>query len=150
MVTEIQHRKVLETLVINFTEAFNREDIEAVMSYFSDDAVYEEFTGVENVGLSAIRKSLEPQFSGVFGKMRFHTEDMFIDTSKGKAMVRWLLTLEEEERAGAYRGLDFGRVNWVSGYPQEDPIERMYRTEYRNRYGDIYPHRPDPADFTRR
>ncbi len=113
MVTEIQHRKVLETLVINFTEAFNREDIEAVMSYFSDDAVYEEFTGVENVGLSAIRKSLEPQFSGVFGKMRFHTEDMFIDTSKGKAMVRWLLTLEEEERAGAYRGLDL--LHFING-----------------------------------
>ena len=49
MVTEIQKRNVLETLVTNFTEAFNREEIEEVMSYFSDDAVYEEFTGVENV-----------------------------------------------------------------------------------------------------
>ena len=106
MVTEIQKRNMLETLVTNFTEAFNREEIEEVMSYFSDDAVYEEFNGVKNVGLSSIRKSLEPQFSGKFGKMRFYTEDMFIDTSEGKAMVRWLLTLEEKERAGAYRGLD--------------------------------------------
>ena len=106
MVTEIQKRNMLETLVTNFTEAFNREEIEEVMSYFSDDAVYEEFNGVKNVGLSSIRKSLEPQFSGIFGKMRFYTEDMFIDTSEDKAMVRWLLTLEEKERAGAYRGLD--------------------------------------------
>ncbi len=113
MVTEIQQRKILETLVTNFTEAFNREDIEEVMSYFSDEAVYEEFTGVKNVGLSAIRKAFKPQFSGVFGKMRFYTEDMFIDTSEGKAMVRWLLTLEEEKRAGAYRGLDL--LHFING-----------------------------------
>ena len=38
--------------------------------------------------------------------MRFHTEDMFLDVDAGKAMIRWVLTLEEENRAGAYRGLD--------------------------------------------
>lgn len=96
----------LEKLVIDFTEAFNREVIDDVMSYFVEDAIYDEFNGVRNVGLEAIRKAFEPQFAGKFGIMRFYTEDMFLDVNAGKAMIRWVLTLEEEERAGAYRGLD--------------------------------------------
>ena len=99
-------REALERLVIDFTEAFNREDIDEVMSYFADGAVYDEFTGVRNEGLAAIRKAFEPQFAGAFGRMRFHTEDMFLDVAAGKALIRWTLTLEEETRAGAYRGLD--------------------------------------------
>ena len=35
-------RAALEKLVIDFTKAFNREDIDDVMSYFTDDAVYDE------------------------------------------------------------------------------------------------------------
>ncbi len=99
-------RARLERLVIDFTEAFNREDMDEVMSYFAEDAVYDEFNGRRNVGRAAIRAAFVPQFRGDFGTMRFHTEDMFLDVDTGKAMIRWLLTLEEAERQGAYRGLD--------------------------------------------
>jgi len=99
-------RRELEKLTLEFTEAFNRDDIEAVMSYFADDAIYDEFNGARHQGKSAIRKAFEPQFAGKYGKMRFHDEDMFIDVEAGKALIRWLLTLEEEDRQGAYRGLD--------------------------------------------
>jgi len=106
MAIEIENQKALESLVISFTEAFNREDIDEVMSYFAEGAIYDEFNGVRNEGLAAIRKAFEPQFAGAFGTMRFHTEDMFLDITAGKAMIRWVLSLEEEDRAGAYRGLD--------------------------------------------
>ncbi len=99
-------RAALERLVIDFTEAFNREDIDEVMSYFAEDAVYDEFNGRRSVGRTAIRAAFVPQFRGDFGTMRFHTEDMFLDVDAGKALIRWLLTLEEAERQGAYRGLD--------------------------------------------
>ena len=99
-------RAHLENLVIEFTEAFNREDIDEVMSYFTDDAIYDEFNGVRHVGKNAIRAAFEPQFAGVFGRMRFHTEDFFLDVEAGKAMIRWVLTLEEKTRQGSYRGLD--------------------------------------------
>jgi len=99
-------RAELERLVIDFTEAFNREDIDEVMSYFADGAVYDEFNGARSEGRAAIRAAFEPQFAGAFGRMRFHTEDMFLDAAAGKALIRWTLTLEEETRAGAYRGLD--------------------------------------------
>jgi ketosteroid isomerase-like protein len=99
-------RAALEKLVIDFTEAFNREDIDEVMSYFAEDSVYDEFNGRRNVGKAAIREAFVPQFEGAFGRMRFHTEDMFLDVDAGKALIRWLLTLEEPHRRGAYRGLD--------------------------------------------
>jgi ketosteroid isomerase-like protein len=99
-------RAALERLVIDFTEAFNREDIDEVMSYFADDAIYDEFNDIRHVGRDAIRAAFVPQFAGAYGRMRFHTEDMFLDVDAGKAMIRWVLTLEEETRQGAYRGLD--------------------------------------------
>ncbi len=103
-------RQALEKLVINFTEAFNREDLDEVMSYFADDGIYDEFNGMRHQGKVAIRAAFEPLLSGDFGRACFHTEDMFIDLGEvpgtGKAMIRWLLTLEEDARAGGWRGLD--------------------------------------------
>ena len=99
-------RAALGKLVIDFTEAFNREDIDEVMSYFADDAIYDEFNAVRHDGKEAIRESFVPQFRGDYGKMRFHTEDMFLDVAAGKALIRWLLTVEEPGRAGGWRGLD--------------------------------------------
>ena len=99
-------RAALEALVVNFTEAFNRENIDEVMSYFAEDAIYDEFHGTRHTGAGAIREAFIPQFRGDYGKMRFHTEDMFIDVAAGKAMIRWLLTLETDERAGGWQGLD--------------------------------------------
>ena len=43
-------RAALEALVVDFTEAFNRESIEEVMSYFAEDAIYDEFHGVRHRG----------------------------------------------------------------------------------------------------
>lgn len=99
-------RADLEKLVIDFTEAFNREDIDEVMSYFADDAIYDEFNDIRHVGRDAIRAAFVPQFAGEYGRLRFHTEDLFLDVDSGKALIRWVLTMEEETRQGAYRGLD--------------------------------------------
>lgn len=99
-------RTDLEKLVIDFTEAFNHEDIDEVMSYFAEDAIYDEFNDIRHEGTDAIRAAFIPQFSGKYGRMRFHTEDLFLDVDGGKALIRWVLTIEEETRQGAYRGLD--------------------------------------------
>ena len=99
-------RAELAKWTVDFTEAFNREDIDEVMSYFADDAIYDEFNAVRHDGKDAIRAAFVPQFRGDFGKMRFHTEDMFLDVGSGKALIRWLLTFEEADRAAGWRGLD--------------------------------------------
>jgi len=74
-------RDKLAELVIRFTEAFNREDLDGVMSFMAEDAVYDEFNGTVNRGAAAIRASFVPQFRGDYGKLRFHTEDLFVDAA---------------------------------------------------------------------
>lgn len=96
----------LRRLVLDFTEAFNRDDLDAVMAYFAEDSVYDEFNGTRTEGKSAIRAVFEPQFRGDFGRIRFRTEDVFAEAGSGKALVRWLCVLEKDGKARAWRGLD--------------------------------------------
>jgi ketosteroid isomerase-like protein len=99
-------RATLASLVIRFTDAFNANDLDAVMAFLAEDAVYEEFTGVVNRGKAAIRAAFVPQFRGDFGKMRFETEDLFVDAGAGKALIRWVCRLETKRGPAGWRGLD--------------------------------------------
>jgi ketosteroid isomerase-like protein len=103
-------RAQIEDLVIRFTEAFNQDDLDGVMAFMADDAIYDEFNGTINRGKAAIREAFVPQFRGDYGVLRFHTEDLFIDTVSGKALIRWLCTLERGGRRRGWRGLDILHV----------------------------------------
>src|SRR4029453_5369683 len=81
-------REKLADLVIRFTEAFNREDLDGVMSFMAADAVYDEFKAPINRAAPATRAAFVPQFRGDYGKLRFHTEDLFVDAAAGKALIR--------------------------------------------------------------
>src|SRR2546427_12472380 len=76
------------------------------MSFIAEDAVYDEFNGTINRGTAAIRAAFEPQFRSDYGKLRFNTEDIFVDATAGKALIRWLCTLETKRGPSAWRGRD--------------------------------------------
>ncbi len=99
-------RVELAELVREFTDAFNREDLDGVIDYMGDDAVYDEFNGHRAEGAAAIRKAFEPQFAGKFGTIRFRQEDLIVDVEARSAMISWTYTLETTERFGGWRGLD--------------------------------------------
>ena len=99
-------RATLEALTIQFTEAFNRNDLDGVMAMMAEDAVYEEFTGTVNHGTDAIRAAFVPQFRGDYGKMTFDSEDLFADATTGKALIRWVCRLETKRGPAGWRGLD--------------------------------------------
>ena len=63
-------RAQLEDLVVRFTDAFNRDDLDGVMAFFAEDGIYDEFTGVRSEGKDAIRAAFAPQFAG-YGDTRF-------------------------------------------------------------------------------
>jgi len=77
-------------LVDDFTAAFNRNDLDAVMTAFADDAVYRPGDGSSHRGRAAIRAAFAPQFAGAFGAMRFDPEDQLIDEPARKAALRWI------------------------------------------------------------
>jgi uncharacterized protein (TIGR02246 family) len=99
-------RAQLLELTNRFMAAFNRNDLDTVMSFFSDDAVYDEFNGKHNEGKAAIRAAFTPQFTGAFGNMQFLDEDLFIDADTGKVMASWRCTLAVKGKPTSWRGLD--------------------------------------------
>jgi ketosteroid isomerase-like protein len=99
-------RQLLHHLTTRFIEAFNRNDLDTVMSFFTDDAVYDEFNGKRNEGKAAIRAAFTPQFTGAFGNMEFLDEDLFIDSDTGKVMASWRCTLSVKGQPTSWRGLD--------------------------------------------
>jgi ketosteroid isomerase-like protein len=96
----------LHDLVLRFTEAFNRDDLDAVMALFAEDGIYDEFNGRRSRGKAAIRAAFEPQFRGDHGRIRFEPEDLFVDEAAGKALIRWTCTVGREGRVLEWRGLD--------------------------------------------
>ncbi len=99
-------RAQLRDLTLRFTGAFNRDDLDTVMSFFAERAVYDEFNGQRSVGKAAIRAAFATQFDGTFGKVRFAREDLFIDPDAGKTLISWTCTLRTRRGPGAWRGLD--------------------------------------------
>ncbi|MGH7914213.1 MAG: nuclear transport factor 2 family protein [Candidatus Binataceae bacterium] len=99
-------RAHLVDLTSRFVEAFNRNDLNAVMAFFADDGVYDEFNGRRNAGKAAVRAALEPQFNGAYGEMKFLDEDMFVDPDAGKVMASWRCTLSIKGESTSWRGLD--------------------------------------------
>lgn len=100
----------LTRLTRDFTAAFNRDDLDGVMAYFTDDALYDQHDGRVSRGKEAIREALVPQFRGDFGRIRFDEEDLFVDPARSRALVSWTCTLERDGRTRAWRGLDILHV----------------------------------------
>ena len=99
-------RQQLADLTRRFMTAFNDNDLEGVMAFFADDAVYDEFNGTRNHGTDAIRTAFVPQFSGRYGAMQFLDDDLFIDADTGKVMASWRCTLAVKGQPTSWRGLD--------------------------------------------
>ena len=99
-------RQHLDELTQQFMTAFNTNDLDTLFSFFTEDAVYDEFNGTRNHGKEAIRAAFTPQFTGQFGQMQFLDDDLFIDADTGKVMASWRCTLAVKGQPTSWRGLD--------------------------------------------
>jgi uncharacterized protein (TIGR02246 family) len=80
----------IATLLEDFTAAFNRNDLDAVIAAFADDAEYLPGDGSVHRGRAAIRDAFAPQLGGAFGAMRFDLIDRLVDEPARKATLRWI------------------------------------------------------------
>lgn len=115
-------------LTKDFTDAFNRDDLDGVMAFFSEDAVYDQFDGSQARGLADIRAAFEPQFRGEFGTIRFHEEDVFVDLEAHKVLTRWTCTFENQGGKAGWRGLDIlhfvdGRITYKGTYAKAETLK---------------------------
>jgi limonene-1,2-epoxide hydrolase len=76
--------------ITKFLDAFNTNDLDRVMTFFSDEAVYEPGDGKTHRGKAEIRAAFEPQFNGAFGALQFDEHDRLIDAENRKAALRWV------------------------------------------------------------
>ncbi|USG62641.1 nuclear transport factor 2 family protein [Sneathiella marina] len=101
----LQSRAELSDLVDRFVDAFNRQNMEDVMSFFSEQAVYKDATGKSHEGKAAISKAFEPVLDGTLGKISFNGDDRFIDDATGKVMDSWTLHMFRGEGADKERSM---------------------------------------------
>ena len=99
-------REELLALTDQFVDAFNRMDLDDVVSFFSEDAVYEDSAGDRHVGHEAIRTAFEPLVGGSRGRIRFDGEDVFAEVETGKVLASWRLNLDKDGDVSVIRGID--------------------------------------------
>lgn len=87
-------RDSINSQVGAYLSAFNRMDLDEVMTYFADNAVYEPGDGSLHSGKGAIRRAFTPQFTHAFGTMVFDEEDRIIEAEAGKVMLSWTCIID--------------------------------------------------------
>jgi ketosteroid isomerase-like protein len=104
--TTSSERATLTQATQRFVEANNAVNLEVVMAFFSDDAVYEDIYGGSHIGKVEIRQALAPFFDGSFGKIEYVGEDLFVDADSSKIMIRWRCDMHLNGVSTSLRGLD--------------------------------------------
>tara|TARA_B100001939_G_C16911599_1_gene604870 strand:- start:90 stop:479 length:390 start_codon:yes stop_codon:yes gene_type:complete len=99
-------RDELIQLTNDFVDAFNRMNLDDVVSFFADDGIYEDSTGGRHIGHDAIRAAFEPLVGGSRGSIRFDGEDVFVETDTGKVLASWRLNLDKDGEVSVIRGID--------------------------------------------
>jgi hypothetical protein len=87
---EVKPATEIVDTINKYMDAFNANDLDTVMTFFSDDAVYQPGDGKTHKGKAEIRAAFEPQFDYAFGAMRFDELDRIIDGENRKLTIRYV------------------------------------------------------------
>jgi uncharacterized protein (TIGR02246 family) len=84
----------LADVIDEFVAAFNQNDLDRVMSFFSETAEYSPGNGTTHHGRAAIRAEFAPQFTGRYGAMRFEVHDRLVDHVQRRVAIRWVCRID--------------------------------------------------------
>lgn len=98
--------------VINkFNEAFNKHDVDGIMSLMTDDCIFENTRPVPDgerfVGQDKVRKVWEELFARS-PEAKFEAEEIF--ASGNRCVVRWIYHWVKDGKEGHVRGVDVFKV----------------------------------------
>jgi ketosteroid isomerase-like protein len=90
----MDHGRVSVEMLREVLDAFNRHDLDGIMAYFAEDAVFESPRGPESwgtrfVGKAAVREGLALRFSGI-PDVHYGEDRHFVSGDRG--VSEWLLT----------------------------------------------------------
>lgn len=88
--------------VENWMLAWNRHDLDGVLSYMSKDVVFEHWNGLVTRGANALRSLWHPWFQN-HGGFRFELTNLVAEKGREAAAFEWTLYWPSRERG--YRGL---------------------------------------------
>jgi ketosteroid isomerase-like protein len=87
---EVKPATQIVDTINKYMDAFNANDLDTVMTCFSDDAIYQPGDGKTHKKKAEIRVAFEPQFDYAFGAMRFDELDRIIDVENRKLTIRYV------------------------------------------------------------
>jgi len=93
---EKETQSVTEDMLKIFLEAFNRHDLDAIMTFFTDDCSFDMPRGPNPfgqrfVGKSAVREGLASRFKGI-PDVHYGDDRHFVSVSGDRGVSEWLLT----------------------------------------------------------
>jgi steroid delta-isomerase-like uncharacterized protein len=88
--------RVSEETLRAVLDGFNRHDLDAIMSHFADDAVFESPRGPDPwgtrfIGSAAVRAGLAKRFAGI-PDVHYGGDDHFVSEDGRRAVSEWTLT----------------------------------------------------------
>src|SRR5579864_6604017 len=88
--------RVTEATLKSFLEAFNRHDLDAIMSYFTEDCSFDmprgpHPFGQRYLGKAAVREGLASRFTGI-PDVHYGDDRHFVSSSGEQGVSEWLLT----------------------------------------------------------
>ncbi len=104
-------RDELIDLTERFTDAFNRQDLDSVLAFFSEDGIYEDSGGGRSQGTEAIRAAFAPLLGGALGEVRFDDERSANKTTITKSAPSRLAA----SHSSLWRSIDSRRTWRVEG-----------------------------------
>lgn len=83
-------RKEMKSVLKEWNLAWEKHDLDKVMTFFHDDVFFENWTGSYIKGVKPLRKAWESWFEN-HGNFSFFEEETFIDEHLQKVLYRWVL-----------------------------------------------------------
>lgn len=82
-------RQEIRDAMYRWIQAWDRFDLQGVLSFMHEDVLFENWTGGRAKGKASLRKAWQPWFAQA--DFRFTEEELFIDEADQKLLFRWTL-----------------------------------------------------------